>query len=286
MMNFNRPPIFAAALGLLAAQLPNVASADVTWTFNSTNCQSTVGPTGQCGGGGSNLADGRTYQGDDNASNVTVSGWANTLGDSTTRLELGKITHYGGGLGVTNADAAGGGDTNEGIDPEHAVDNNERFDLVLMDFSDGNPVTLTSISMGYISGDADISLLAYGGGVPTLAGVVYNEITEGLTGSGGWTLVGNYDLSGNSAVNLDPDGAGPMTSVSSQYWIVAAHNNVFGNDCIYDSNGCPNANEHFKIQSVAGAISRTPASSVPAPPTFMLMALGLAWLGRKQLKSA
>lgn len=280
-MKYKNGYLLAAMVGVVAAQLPSIASAAVSWNFNTTNCASTVG--GNCSS--DSFSDTRSYQGaGTGAVNVTVSGWANTA-NSDTKLGMGKITHYGSsGLGVRNADY-NNGDTNEGASPEHAVDNDQRYDLVLFDFGVGNSVSLTNIHMGWVSGDADINLLAYtGGGVPTLGGVVFTSTQEGLVGTGvagsGWTHVGDYDLSPSGAQPgpaVNPDPAGPAERVASRYWIVAAHNNVFGTSCMYDNNGCPNNNDHFKISSVTGTLvpRQPPSGGVPVPAPLALMGLGL-----------
>ena len=275
--------LLAAAIGLASAQFAGVAAADVSWTFDSGNCVSTVGPSGNCGGGNSNFSQGRTYQGvGPGAVDVTVTGWGNTTG-SNTQLQLGQITHYGGGLGVKNADA-GSGDANEGSSPEHAVDNDQRIDLVLFDFGAGNSLALSDIQIGWVSGDADIDLLAFtGGGLndPALAGKLLTTSSEDLVANG-WTYVGGYDLSPTDGlVNADPDGGGPLKPASSRYWIVAAHSGAFGNNCVNDSNGCPNLNDHFKIHSVAGKLVGPPGGGpgIPVPAPIALLGLGIIGLG-------
>ena len=155
----------ATALGFLVALVPGGASALVTWTFDSGNCVSTIGPSGNCGSGDNNFSDSRTYQGTGGAGDVTVSGWANTI-SSNTQLELGQITHYSGGLGVRNADApppdGRGGDDSEGTPPEDGIDNDQRFDLVLFDFGP-QLVDISQITLGWWQQDADISVLGYTG---------------------------------------------------------------------------------------------------------------------------
>lgn len=277
--------LVAAVICVATAQYAGVANADVSWTFDTANCQSTVGPAGNCGSGNSNFADGRTYQGSGpGAVDVTVTGWGNTS-NGDTKLELGQITHYGGGLGVRNADYPGGngGDAGEGSSPEHAVDNDQRLDLVLFDFGIGNSVALNDIQIGWVSGDADIDLLAFtGGGLndPTLSGKLLTTSSEDLIANG-WSYVGGYDLSPtDGAVNLDPDGAGPQQPFSSRYWVIAAHTNAFGTSCANDSNGCPHFNDKFKIQSVAGKLIGPPGGGpgIPVPAPVALLGLGLMGL--------
>ena len=286
-MNSRRKLTLVAAIGLLVTQYAGNVGADVIWTFDSANCVATIGPVGNCAGGSNNFSTGRTYQGvGTDAINVSVSGWGNTANSTAgndTALELGMITHYGGGLGVRNNDYLNG-DSNEGGSPEHAVDNNQRYDLVLFDFGAGNSVALSDIQIGWTSGDADVNLLAYEGGIgdtPLLDGVEFHASGEGLTANG-WTHVGDYDLSPvDGAINIDPDGpGGALEPVSSRYWIVAAHNSVYGDNCANDPNGCPTLNDHFKIQSVSGSITPPPPpftpNEVPVPMPLALFGVGLA----------
>lgn len=285
----------AAAVSLSSAAYTGNAVADVIWSFDSSNCVATIGPIGKCGD--SKFSTSRTYQGSGpDAIDLDVTGWANTANGSAgnnTALELGMITQYGGGLGVRNSDA-GNGDNNEGGSPEHAVDNNQRYDLVLFDFGAGNSVALSDIQIGWHSGDADVNLLAYQGGLgdtPMLDGVEFHATGEGLSANG-WTHIGDYDLAPvDGAINVDPDGpGGALEPVSSRYWIVAAHNSVFGDNCANDSNGCPTLNDHFKIRSVSGSITPPPpppvtTNEVPVPAPLALFGIGLAVLAVRRRRA-
>ncbi len=289
-MNRKRYPIFAAMLGLAAVQLPGIANAAVTWTFNSANCVSTS-PGGNCGGGDNNFADSRTYQGSGGAGNVTVTGWANTTGGNR-RLQQGEMAHYGGGLGVKNADA-GSGDGGEGSPPEHAVDNDDRFDLVLFDFGTQS-VDLSEVALGWFSQDSDLTVLAYTGNLdPTDdTGAHYigdqeswwnsnADNNETLT-SNGWTLIGNHDVDSGPGV----PGSQSVNSgdVSSSYWIVSAYNPVFGSNCTPSNSFCQSDYEdYFKISALSGdIIPDDPGPGIPAPATLALIGLGLAGMGYRR----
>lgn len=295
-----RKSLIAAALGLAAMNYTGVSIADVTWTFSTGNCDSTVG--GSCSGG--SFSDSRTYEGSSGSIDVNVTGWSNTAGNNDA-LELGEITHYSGGLGIRNSDYNSSGsdrDNSEGGTPEHAVDNDQRFDLVLFDFGAANPIALTDIQIGYVPGvgnnhcpsnqsfcDADITLLAYEGGdagdTSLLDGRLLTGSTEDLRAKG-WTLIDNYDMSpDDGAVNPDPDNGGPAQRIASSRWIVMAHSNAFGTVCVNDSS-CANNNDYFKIASVSGKILPPPppppppnTGSVPMPAPLTLLGLGLIGLG-------
>jgi len=99
--------VIAVLAGLAVAGVAGSASA-TTWVFNNTN---------------SNTSDGI---------NATASAWGSTANGpagTNTALESAFLTYNGSsGLGVKNNDCGsppctGSGDTNEGVSPEHAIDN-------------------------------------------------------------------------------------------------------------------------------------------------------------------
>ncbi|MCB1940073.1 MAG: hypothetical protein KDE64_12865, partial [Rhodocyclaceae bacterium] len=124
-----------ASAGVLTAA-PTMAAS--TWTFtNGSNS------------GGSNNGNVRTYSSD--GVQVQATAWANTGGSSNTVLEDAYLAQYSTGLGVHNRDA-GNGDSGEGSSPEHAMDNDQRYDSVLLSFSQA--VNLTHVKNDYYSGDS------------------------------------------------------------------------------------------------------------------------------------
>lgn len=282
----SRTPIhvcLAAAVGLAVASLPMSASAVTKWRFKSSDCFSQV-PGGGCSG---EFADSRVYNVySGSGDKVEVTAWANTASppaapNSNTLLERGEIAQYSGGLGVRNADwNRSVPDSNENNPPEHAVDNNERFDLVLFDFGT-QQVSLTEVSLGWIQSDADISVLAYtGSGDPSdLSGITYSEFNEDLTAQG-WELVGNYDVDWTDPNS--PYVQDITTSISSSYWLVGAYNPVFP--------GCEtpycnlHPNDYMKILKLGGNIDDpTPPVGVPEPATPLLLLAGVVPLLRRRL---
>lgn len=268
--------LLSALVAVTVAAVPGAASA-LTWTFSSGNCADTTGPSGNCAD--TSLSSTRTYNASTGAGTVTVSGWANTAdlstGGTDNKVALGQITQYSGGLGVKNADASTSltsGDYNEGNDPEHAIDNNQRTDLVLFNFG-ANSVNLQSISLGWYNTDTDLSVLAYtGSGDPTssLGNRKLTSTAQDLT-TNGWTLIGNYDVdSGDTTNPYTKDISGDSQGIKSSYWIVSSFSSGFGT-----CTGCQIGDDYFKILTVAGTIPATPRSGVPEPATALLLGFGV-----------
>lgn len=265
------------AASVLAIGLGAVSTAQATYSSNN-NC-----------GGGTTNPNCDTWTFNNQTSNTqggitaTASGWSNTVGSANILLDSAYITLNGSsGLGVRNNDCSGfanctggGSDANEGLSPEHAIDNNGRTDSILFSFTD--KVNLTSFSAGWVSTDSDFTVLAYtGAGNPaTLAGQSY----AGLL-SNGWSLIGNF-LAGSSTGAHDF-----ANNTYSSYWLIGALNTMVGGD------STKAGNDYFKLISLAGctcdnAPPGTPGCStggggggVPEPGTLLLMGAGLLGLTR------
>lgn len=103
------------------------------------------------------------------------------------------------GLGITNNDAYSG-DTNEGKSPEHSIDNEQRYDMALLTFSE--MVKLTDLKLGWTTNDSDVTVMAYkGSGKPTLIGKTFSELV-GL----GWDSIGNYSDVGTTTKSINDKG--------------------------------------------------------------------------------
>lgn len=233
----------------LALALAGTASAATTWTLN----------TGSVTNGG-----------------VTVSstGWSNTGSGSpvgSQLLEQQTLSLYSGGLGITNKDACGSSpcDNNESNSPEHALDNNGRYEMVLLSFSQA--VKLDQVKLGWASNDSDITVMAYNGpgtGSSSLSGNTWAGV------SSAWTSIGNYsDVGTASAKTVNAGG------VSSSYWLIGAYNplaNPGGGAVTVPSSG--NYFDYVKLASV----TTSPGGNVPVPGTLML--LGLSLLGMLSMR--
>ena len=252
------------AVGLV---LSGQVLADTTWTLNATE-------TGVTSGG----------------ITETTTGWANTstsnspFTNPTTdqfalEAQTGRLSAYPG-IGMNNLDACPGQttcDVNEGISPEHAVDNNERYEMLLLSFT--SKVKLTKITTSYGSPDSDMTVLAYTGpGTYT-----FGTNTTWSTLGSGWTVIGNY---GTAALTTGGTTLALNTTSSSTQWLIGAYNPLAGGT----TNGLTLGDDSIKFLSVDACVPGTPGcttttTQVPEPGSlalFGLAAIGMAALRRRQ----
>uniref|UniRef100_Q47EP1 Ice-binding protein C-terminal domain-containing protein n=1 Tax=Dechloromonas aromatica (strain RCB) TaxID=159087 RepID=Q47EP1_DECAR len=234
---------------------------------------------------------------------VTISGVANTGGIDTSassanngatqtirdatwvgQTNMGTTAspvYYGG---ITNADACSSGsycDLNEGVNPEHAIDNEQRYDMALLNFG-ASVVKLTSVGLSWISGDSDLTVLAFTGtgtfNVDTmLKGLTYDKLT-----ANGWTVVANtngtsstYTQSFNTAGNI-----------ASSYWLIGAFNPLVASATGTNTGGF----DYVKLSTVSGTVCAAGSTAgtagcgstnkAPEPGSLALMGVGLIGLLR------
>ena len=266
-----------AALGLLVCVATGVAQSATTWEwFNATGTGSST-------------------------SSVTVSavGWANTGSGSSADAYVVEspqnIGYWSGGMGIANKDSAslGGTDTNEGSTPEHAIDNNQRYEMFLLTFS--KAVNLSTIGVGWngtqdswtgkTNGDSDFSVLAFDpskkvNGYGLTATTTWSSLDKG------WSVIGNFA----NAVNGQSTTAGAGNDISSKfanvyssYWLVGAYNPLAAG-----VSGYTLGDDYLKLKWVRGTVCETSTTgtscgsttSVPEPGSLMLMGVGLLGLLR------
>lgn len=248
---------FKVLCGAVALTLAGQVSAATTWTL-ATNYGS-ISP-------GVAVAAYSNTGGTDNSANAANNAALQTVQAATWNNTWG---------GIYNADACSFGsycDLNETIDPEHSIDNNQRYDMALLSF--GAAVKLTQVKLGWVSGDSDITVMAYTGGTdnPTLTNKLTGKKYNELVGEG-WTAVGNYSNVGTAspvAVNAG--------DIVSSYWLIGAYNPLAGG-VSGGSSPWSVRDDNVKLASVTGE----PGNKVPEPGSLALF--GLALLGMLTLRT-
>lgn len=271
----------AAALAF-GASLAMSAHAVDTWTYTSVSNGAGVDTAST---GAASLTTIGAFA-TNNGNNGISGNWStNTSGTPSAALAY----YSGGGLGM-GSDGTG--------TPNHAIDNNGVYtEGVLLSFS--SSTILTGVDLGYISGDADISVFRFvGNSAPSLNGT---GASLNAMNNAGWQLVGNYaNLSADNSVPYQynminggtNNGAASSSSVGSSWWLITAYNTAYGT-----GSGLSQGDDYFKLLSLAGTACTenstkcgTPTSNrAPEPATLALTSvalLGVAGLRRRQAKRA
>lgn len=190
---------------------------------------------------------------------LSVTGWSYNNSKVVIQDWVGKWD----GLGVEKVDS-----------PNHAVDNESGdFDMLLLSFD--TAVTLKSIDLGWISGDSDMSFMAFNGGTFDSSSLLGKK-WEMLIGNG-WQSAGNYynvDYGNSGNVNL--------SNITSQYWLVGAYNPALGGFTGTNRN-TTGKTDYFKVK---GVVVDEPVIKVAEPGTLVLMLMGFIGLVAARRRTA
>lgn len=204
---------------------------------------------------------------------ASVRRWAwtpSSSGVSNTPIQnAGATTGYD--YGVVNANSE------SSSDGQHSLDNKSNTDVLALNFTEA--IALTSVSLGWISGDADISILRYVG--PGTPPNIDGKTVSGLTSIGGWELVGHYANLQNDITS--PSRTAEITNAgASSWWLVSAFNPGYGSGStahggtVWGScySGLTCGNDYVKLLQVAGNVS-PPDNKTPEPGSMVLFGAGL-----------
>lgn len=236
---------------------------------------------------------------------VTSTGWADTgtnANQSGGPLQLqpasSNVVLYSGGLGINNLDGCSFGSTCDVGDvqstaPEHAIDNNQRYEMVLLSFSQA--VNLTNVSFGWTGtsdyasqgGDSDYTVMAFQGaaGNQGLAAKTWSSLDSG------WTLVGQYndatDYENRSLNSVNSNGvANSSAGVYSSFWLIGAYNPLVGGNMNWSL-----GNDYLKLASVTGTVCATGSAQCGGTTTKVsepgyLALLGIGLLGMMRIRKS
>lgn len=279
-MNKNRIlTALTLAAGLLAS--PAFAATDFSLTTtagsNVTSIQS------------SDWGNTRTFTGSGVSANVNAySGTGGTSTDANLMtIQSAYLSVWSGGLGVVNRDGGGrtASDAYDSLayEPEHAMDNDQRNDVIMFSFTD--QVALNSLRLGYTNTDSDLFVLAWRGtGAPvmgTLSSESFKAIANDVASNpaSGWDIVKLQSDAGTTKRTFN-NNANAELNVYSSYWLIGAggfssSTGVTRNDTTKD---------YVKLAAVGGVTKDLPPPPPGVPEPGSLALAGAAFLGMVGLR--
>ncbi len=285
--------VIASIIGGLVT-VPLSAFADATWNMGSgyngngpqTCSQTTAGSTVNSITNVGNAWTCTSTAPSGPAPGMTMNAWSSTgTNSSATALAAAQLSRYS--YSTPNPAVYDFAVRNVAGSDQHSMDNVGYTDMIAMKFDQA--VSLTQVSLGWTSTDADISVLRYKESGTPAAFPSSGVSLESLTTTGGWELVGHY-------ANLQNDTIAPIktadidNAVASSWWLISAFNSAFGaGTTVHGGNTTSDevtingvtsklltaSNDYVKLLAVAGKVS---SSDVPEPAGIVLVGLGLLGL--------
>lgn len=189
-----------------------------------------------------------------NGVNVSASAYYNAPGSTALNSAYSLNYYSGSGYGISATSTDGG-------NPQHSVDNSGNYEWIMLSFD--KAVSLDEITLGWISGDADLTILAAGGNSNNLT--AWNFVENVYYGNGGSQF--STDSSGKLVASLSNE-------ICASHWLIGALNpayNTMGSNYV--------GNDYFKLYSVAACTDCTPPPNVGVSEPGSLALAGLGLLG-------
>src|SRR5262245_37279953 len=193
---------------------------------------------------------------------VTLTGWS--AADGTSAFNASRVVRYSTGLGQC---ASSENTSSLCSDPQHAVDNSGRKEVLLMVFS--TPVLLTEAIISAWNNDFEATFYGGTGTITPMTGQTF--ATLAALAAGPTADMGNSEFVPNNAtdgqlrtVNLSGSLGTPVS------WL------VFGAP-ISDTDD--NVKDHFKFKSLSFTV---PRKDTPEPGVLALLAIGTALLAARR----
>ncbi len=248
MKTISSKRIVQSLAAIAFAALSSSAFAASTWDFgtcNATASNQAVANSGTFGNAWNCLATSGVANG------VAVTGWGGADITGSTGFQTAYVSPQGApGFGLASRY-----ETVAVLSPNHAIDNSPTAntpDMILLHFN--TAVALGTITTGWVSGDSDITLMAYTGATPTILGKTASNVATG------WALIENEN-GGSSAGALSVNAG----NVVSSWWLISAYSSSFGG-----SGAGTGGDDYFKLLSVASK-----DIAVPEPGSLALLGAGL-----------
>lgn len=263
--------VLGGLAALLALSAAGSASAQSTWNLGGSSC----------GAGSGQTYSAITCTGSSTSETATMTAWG--TGGSGSNFAAGTLANWDpSGFGAyVGADSGS---------PYHAFDSmapTGSTEAMLIAFGPVK-VSLSSVAVGWYSGDADISILRWDGAgtPPSLTGLG----TAGLVAAG-WTLVGSQDVAAGGANLNNPNTSGTtpdayqstinLGNQVSSYWLITTYfgantgNLDRGDDAFKILNFSANVCTGGQYTGGNGGNGGTCRTGVPEPGSLALAGLAL-----------